>query len=330
MKKLNYQQLALKIITRIRNGEYSANGKLESIRELAKKYGIGRQVAASALRILAKENYIYSIHGSGTYVNLQQESGLFHRIGIFISESNPLISTLPLGFLRDIAIKNGFNLILGSNFEEEFTLRQWYEKHNNFDGIIVTGKIHESDLNYLKKHRIPYVVKGNYNISDEHPQAEVDLKELTTRKYVDFFRQHQWQKIAVIVGRSSNRANSEIAEGVINAAGLIKKDPAFCNILQNESDGFQALADCFAKDMPDAVILVCDYWKGLQKYCRLHPDFKRPEVVIPANIANRVPRELYDHCIDTNGEDIEKELSEKSMSVLLQQIYNKIPKGETK
>ena len=327
MKKLNYQQLALKMITRIRNGEYPESGKLESIRELAAKYGVGRQVVASALQILAKSNYIYSVHGSGTYVNLHQESGLFHRIGIFISESNPLISTHPLGLLRDIAMKNGFNLILGSNFEEDFTLKEWYERHNNFDGIIITGKIQIPDLNYLKRHRIPYVVKGNYDIPEEHPRAEINLREVTARRYADFFRNHPWQKIAVVAGRPALRANREVIEGVLDAAA---QNGLSCRILQDDADGFQALNSCFSKEIPDAVILVCDYWKGFQKYCQLNPDFKRPHVVVPAAIAMRIPGELYDYCVDTSSNDIEKELSEKSMTVLLQQIYNKKQKGTAK
>lgn len=328
MKNLNYQQLALKIIRRIRNGEYTGNRKVESIRELAAKYGVGRQVATTALKYLAKHDYIYSVHGSGTYVNQNKSSGLFYRIAYFYAKRNLAVSAISMMHLLDIAIKNGFELIPGSNFEEDFSFREWFEKRNDFDGVIMNGDLDESDLNYLKRHRIPYVVLGNHAISPEHPQSTVDITAGTCEEFEKLFNQHQWHKVALLCGSTDNRSYRESAEGFILAQKNSGMDFSPERILTTDTNGVNELTEYFAREIPDAIVLMCDYWKGFQKYCQLHPEFKRPEVVIPEIELHRAPEGLFDWYLNHDNSKLAEKLAVKSMSILLEQIYKNA--GENK
>ena len=320
VKTLTYQQLALKIIRRIRNGEYSGSGKIESIRKLAGQYSVGRQVAASALKYLAKHNYIYFVHGSGTYINQNKSSGLFYRIAYFYAKRNLAVSALLMVHLLNIAIKNGFELIPGSNFEENYSFREWLEKHNNVDGVIMNGDLDESDLNYLKRHKIPYVVHGTHAISPQHPQSAVDITADSSEKFKKLFSQHQWKKVALLCGSTDSRSYRESVEGFIIAQNSSGMDYSPERILTTETNGVNELTEYFAKETPDAIVLLCDYWKGFQKYCQLHPDFKRPEVVIPEIELHRAPEELFDWHLDDDDRKRAEQLADKTMSILFEQI----------
>ena len=80
------QEMARVLIRKIRNGEYAPGDRLESIRTLAERYGVGRQVISSAFSLMAKQNYIYTVHGSGTYVNAKLKVGLYYRLGWFTNQ----------------------------------------------------------------------------------------------------------------------------------------------------------------------------------------------------------------------------------------------------
>ena len=323
MKHLTYQQLALKIIHRIRNGEYNSSGKIESIRKLAGQYGVGRQVATSALKYLAKHNYVYFVHGSGTYVNQSKSSGLFYRIAYFYSERNLAFSAIPMSCLLNIAIKNGFELIPGSNFEENFSFREWFEERRNFDGVIMNGDINESDLNYLKRHKIPYVAFGSHYISPEHPQSEVDISAVERERFETLFRENRWQKVALLSGSNDYRSYKEAAAGFAEAQQAAGMDHSPERILSSDTDGLAELTEYFSREIPDAIVLLCDFWKGFQKYCQLHPEFKRPITIIPEIETHRAPQELFDLSLDTNSNSFIEKLAQKSMDILLAQIYNK-------
>lgn len=323
MQRLNYQNLALKIIRRIKNGEYAGNGKVESIRELARKYGVGRQVATTALKYLAKHDYIYFIHGSGTYINQARSSGLFHRIAYFYAGRNLAASAISMLYLQDIAIKNGFELIPGSNFEEDYSFREWFKQRNNFDGVIMNGDVNESDLYYLKRHNIPYAVHGTHAISPEHPQSTVDIVAESSEEFCKLFNQHQWKKVALLCGSTDSRSYRESVEGFILAQKSSGMDHAPERILTTDTNGVNELTEYFAREIPDAIILLCDYWKGFQKYCQLNPEFKRPEVIIPEIETHRAPRELFDWYQVHDAHKITEKLANKTMSILLEQIYGK-------
>ncbi|MDZ7671592.1 MAG: GntR family transcriptional regulator [Halanaerobiales bacterium] len=64
-----YYQLKQIIKKEIENGKYKENEKLPSESELCEKYDISRATVRQALTELENEDYIYKIHGKGSYVS---------------------------------------------------------------------------------------------------------------------------------------------------------------------------------------------------------------------------------------------------------------------
>ncbi len=63
-----YYQLKQIIIEAIQSGEYKANDRLPTEKELCEKYGISKAPVRQAMRELEEENFIYKIHGKGSFV----------------------------------------------------------------------------------------------------------------------------------------------------------------------------------------------------------------------------------------------------------------------
>ncbi len=61
-----YYQLKQIIIEAIQSGEYKANDRLPTEKELCETYGISKAPVRQALQELEDENYIYKIHGKGS------------------------------------------------------------------------------------------------------------------------------------------------------------------------------------------------------------------------------------------------------------------------
>lgn len=63
-----YLQLMEDIIKKIEQGDYTENEKLPSERELCDIYNLSRITVRNALQELEQEEYIYKLHGKGTFV----------------------------------------------------------------------------------------------------------------------------------------------------------------------------------------------------------------------------------------------------------------------
>lgn len=85
-----YMTVANDIIKRIFDGEYRPGSKLPSMRMLARRYGVSVQVILSAFQGLQALNYIESRPKQGVYVSTEIRSARFYRIGVFVTNQNPL------------------------------------------------------------------------------------------------------------------------------------------------------------------------------------------------------------------------------------------------
>ena len=64
-----YLQLVDDLIKKIENNTYKKDEKLPSERELCEMYGMSRITVRNALQELDRDNYIYKLHGKGTFVS---------------------------------------------------------------------------------------------------------------------------------------------------------------------------------------------------------------------------------------------------------------------
>ena len=308
------RELARVLIHKIHNGEYAPGQRLESIRELAERYGVGRQVVLSAFSLMAKQNYVYTAQGSGTYVNPSLKTGLFYRIGWFINQLTPFGMTVQ--FAHTYAARRHFNLVLGSNYEENFTLADWLVHKGDLDGVVVSGIVDDGMLKYPRVHRIPYVVVGNYDISPDHPQINYNVYGSYFDAMSELFGEHRWKSFAVIAGTPDMRADREAVEGIRAAAVKSGLTPDQGIFEFSSDDGYPEVISAL-KHNPDVIIFCGSHWLGLLKYCELHPGFRRPTVVINRNQMQEAPAELYDFSFEPKGLPAEKEIAHRTVDYLI-------------
>lgn len=312
------RQLAQKLIKKIHDGDYAPGERLESIYALAAKYGVGRQVALSAVSLLSKQNYVYSVRGSGVYLNPQLKPGLYYRIGWFFNLLNPAGSCYITHCAYQCLAREGFSMIIGSNFEENFTFRDWLEKKSDLDGVIITGLVDEELLKYPARHCIPFVVYGNYNISDKHPQVLYNFKEVFQNDGVEFFRKHQWRSLAIIGGLEANRADQEILETIREVVLEAGVKPSDFEVINAGADGYAELEKFFSRRIPEAIIFIGEHIVGFQKYCYNHPEFKRPKVIILQTIKDKFNPEVYDFLLPVTR--MAEQKTEEAIKMLISQI----------
>lgn len=76
-----YYQLVDIILKEIEEGKLTENSKIPTEKKLCELYGISRATVRQAIGILERENHVYKIQGSGTYVSekkIEQELGSFY------------------------------------------------------------------------------------------------------------------------------------------------------------------------------------------------------------------------------------------------------------
>lgn len=308
------RELSRLLIHKIHNGEYVPGQRMESIRVLAERYGVGRQVVLSAFSLMAKHNYVYTAQGSGTYVNPSLKPGIFYRLGWFINQLTPF--SMMVHFAHTYAARRYFNVVLGSNYEEDFSLADWLVHKGDLDGVVVSGIVEEELLKYPRMHRIPYVVVGNYDISPEHPQINYDVRGSYFKTMSELFRAHQWESFAVIGGTPDMRADREAMDGIRAAAvgAGLKPERSFFEF--SSDDGYNEVVAAL-KQKPEVIIFCGSHWLGLLKYCELHPGFKRPSVVINKNQEQEVPASLFDFTFEHKDLPTDKEIAHQAIDKLI-------------
>lgn len=64
-----YHQLEVELIELINKGELKENDKLPSEREICDQYSVSRTTARQAIGELERKEYVYKVHGKGTFVS---------------------------------------------------------------------------------------------------------------------------------------------------------------------------------------------------------------------------------------------------------------------
>ena len=66
-KQMKYSQIIDDLKKQILSGKIKAGDKLPSENQLSETYGISRQTVRKALQVLEQDDYIYAVHGKGTF-----------------------------------------------------------------------------------------------------------------------------------------------------------------------------------------------------------------------------------------------------------------------
>lgn len=167
------EQLKDFLISEIRNKAYKAHDKLPSESYLQKIFDISRVTVRKALHELALNGYIYTIKGSGTYVNenimkLMQpvcEKDSTRKIGIILPHEIDFFNSLYLYLQtectsRGFLYKQFFNTSIQAEKEAFYCLVR-----EKFDAVILSPNREYFDSNYknfeiLYRNNLPFVLIG--------------------------------------------------------------------------------------------------------------------------------------------------------------------------
>lgn len=317
-----YWIIASDIIRKIYNGEYRPGKKLPSMRVLAKEYDVSVQVILSAIQGLSVMNYVYSEPKRGTFVDPSIQAKKFYRVGFFIINLNPVSLTPWIQGFYERLHKQNYNLIFSSNFDGEPSLSQWLASKKNLDGLLIYGALDNKSLQPLKKVQIPYLVVGNHDISEEFPQVTYDLLHDIYDACFPVFKRFKGKRAAILMGNDWARADRETMAAIKNVltdAGADIKNSLF---LYSNGDGYSEIAK-FISDTSayDYLYIHGIQYEGYMRYVKLHPEIKRPYVIVNENIKDRLPATHYDETIFFKDEGkINKYLMDESVTRLSSMI----------
>ena len=168
-----YMELAAWINDQIRKNELHPGQKLYSENELRKMFGVSRQTVRRAISMLEKEGILYSVRGSGTYINDDRQANLAKRMRVSV------VTTYVDGYIFPRMIQGIENVLLESGYSVQiaFTNNQHRRERKVLEDIInrdeVAGIVMETtksampnpnmDLyRELMKRRIPILFLNSY------------------------------------------------------------------------------------------------------------------------------------------------------------------------
>lgn len=288
----------------IHSGKYRGGEKLESIRTLAERYKVGRQVVLSAFELLAKQDLVYTKARSGVFVK-EKERPFHYRIGFFKNSINPARSD-SINLLYQIALRYGFRLICGSNFEGDTTLSDFLRDKPDLDGVIISGVVHEELLKEVSCGCLPYLVMGNAHISEKHPQIRLDHTKTIGPKLFQLVQRKKWKNLTIICG-PEYVANDYILGDTLKKFFQDSGCSCQVNTIYSRTDSYPELTALMREEKPDAIYFAGEHCLGFRKYIKEVWGGKRekdsPYIIISSpRWALSMAKEEYDHIL-SNGRD---------------------------
>jgi DNA-binding LacI/PurR family transcriptional regulator len=319
------QQVAKVIREQIKGNKIKPGQRLESVRSLAEKFSVGRQVVLSAFDILASEGLIYSHVGRGTFVS-GTTGGVVasknYRIGFFINQSRVETFYNRNVFLgaSEKASEAGITMLLAPN-DDGFELKLW-AKRKELDGLLVSGRVGKPLVKMLKQLNIPFVLIGNYDVP-----ADINVIEAYTGNVIHETMNCLWSKFkyksaGAILGPADLKASQELAQAIKVS---LKELPVECkpeNIVYSEMEnGYEEANKIFSNDnAPEVLFVTGEAFPGLARYFfekSNDKNFKRPIIITAiADKYNIMYPELIDVAIYYSAREMGNVGIEKMIQLL--------------
>ncbi|HLV09289.1 MAG TPA: GntR family transcriptional regulator [Halanaerobiales bacterium] len=269
-----YEQIKQRIFKRVNSGEYRAEEKIPSERELCKHYSVSRTTIRKAIDELVAEGVLIRRSGRGTFVadNLPKvkkktDNILFLRcVHSDISRSTSEIKDdifypKVLAGVEIAASKNNYHCLYKIINENDFNEEELEKSINNSDGIVCAEVHNYSFLKHLRKFSESVVLVCS-SIND----AEFDMVEIDNLKgsieAVNYLIDNGHRDIAFIGGSEKSCASTEREEGYLQTLKKRGKkiNPSF--ILSygwRLEDGYNAVMDLLKQNtLPTAIFAASD------------------------------------------------------------------------
>ena len=297
------QIVATHLTRMIRDGKFRQGEKIPSVRSLAEMLGVGRQVVLSAIAILSRAGLVYTDTKQGTFVSSNLKSGLCYQIGFFNNRENPMMQGAMMEKIYRIARHEGFQVLPGSNYNEDWGLGEWLDRNPEIDGLLITGIVDDRLLETMKGRGIPYFVLGNYDIAPHHPQSLPRKGRHAVKLMAEAFQRSGGERIAAITGveyfLSHRESLREVREALVKAGKKVDESLLYyCN-----DDGYSVAKELLERRHPDVIFFRLDHWIGYLKYLEQHPGVGKPYVIVHNLSTDEAPCRFYDDMIAGDKND---------------------------
>jgi len=288
------QQIADLIRKEIRSRRLLPGQRLESIRALAEKFEVGRQVVLSAFEILVNEKLLVAEVGRGTFVNqsLPRVESI-HRIGLLIQHHN-----LDSVFNRNVLSgANGATEELGVElvwtlFNKSQGLAEWCSFHQ-LEGFLITGSVDCRLIAEAENTGLPFIVIGNYDIEARVNSVESDLAGNMELLIEAIAKKYHCKTFGAILSASTLPSNRQLVAGIKSGLNHIGKPFIKDFIVHSEEEnGYDGYAFLMEKcsSYPDFVFVTEQAYPGAAKYIFKHhlADTARPRIITSISDVNTI------------------------------------------
>lgn len=326
------QQIAEYIEQEIKSGVLKPGDRLPSVRSLASKLSVGRQIVLSAFEILSKQNILLSKVGSGTVVNpeftFQTETAIM-RIGLYchhldwssINNSNVLAGVSEAGFEHN-------HEIITAHSKEGLDLNKWSTTHA-LHGMLLAGEVDDELIENATRTGIPFVVIGNYKLTEKVNAVEVDLQSLIYSATAELVKKSDIKKIAAITGPENYLSTQQIVSGVENSIKDLNLKTKLQPVYSPDEDGYSEMDKLFSsEDKPDAVLIVRQAFTGAARWLFEHMhQMKAKPVIITGSLTENdlIYRDLVDLHFMINTPELARLAVQKLEVLIADNKFNKQP-----
>lgn len=276
------QQIVDYLKNAIRQGKVRPGDRLESIRDLAARFGVGRQVVLSAFRKLHQENLVETQVGRGTFVRhsaLARNGKL--NVAFCVRKSG-----LAWFFNRNVflgcalkAEEKGINLTIAPG-DEDSSPAAWCLEHG-IDALLVTGQVDDRLVRELNRARLPYLVIGTYDLKEPANILTSNSNELE-KAVEEAFARYEIRRPGAIAGDpafcSTRNFLGRMTEAV--RAHGIEIPPQYLYAAGDE-DGYKGMCELMSlPEPPDLLVIVGRAFPGAARYL-FESGVKRPVIIAP-------------------------------------------------
>lgn len=137
-----YVELAKWINDQIQEKQLLAGQKLYSENELRKMFGVSRQTVRRAIGLLEQEGILYSVRGSGTYINDNRQANLAKRMRVSVVTTyvDGYIFPRMIKGIENVLLENGYSAQIAFTYnqhEREKTILQDILNRDEVSGIVM-------------------------------------------------------------------------------------------------------------------------------------------------------------------------------------------------
>lgn len=216
-KKSKYLNICREIKEKIRCGEYKPGDRIESVRSISGRYGFQRGIGLYAMEMLVADGILYSIPKRGFFVNPELDTRRYYTIGYFLNDGNPMKAGICISGVQKTALRHGYRVIFGMNYQQDTTVTNFLQEHSDIDGLVLDGELDEKTVQAAKRFHFPYLVLGNHDIAPEHPQKRIPVAERFRAAFSPALKPFAGKRAGLLYGSKRYSSNLDAVQGILAA-----------------------------------------------------------------------------------------------------------------